>query len=343
MDGLPGIEHRRRGRRRFLAGASSLGACSLLAHPLRASAEPPPETTRLRIFEGPVTCIAPQLIAQELLHAEGFTDVRYVNYPRDSQLWPPEDLVSGEVDISLSFVPSDLTHIDAGAPVVVLAGSHNGCVEVVGNARVRSTLELKGKNVGIQRLHSDEHYFVSMFAAYVGLNPAKDINWVISPAAHRVRDFEDGKIDAFMSGPPHSQELRDKKIGQVLVNITTDRPWSHYVCCLIASSKEFVGKHPVATKRALRAILKGADVCAREPERVARLIADRGLARYDYALQGLTELPYARWRDYDPEDAMRFYSLRMRDVGMLKSSPQRIISQGADWRFLRELKRELKA
>jgi NitT/TauT family transport system substrate-binding protein len=67
------------------------------------------------------------------------------------------------------------------------------------------------------------------------------------------------------------------------------------------------------------------------------------LARYDYALQGLTELPYARWRDYDPEDAMRFYSLRMRDVGMLKSSPQRIISQGADWRFLRELKRELKA
>ena len=64
------------------------------------------------------------------------------------------------------------------------------------------------------------------------------------------------------------------------------------VCCLIASSKEFVRKNPVATKRALRAILKGADVCALEPERVARLVADRGLARYDYALQALSEIRY---------------------------------------------------
>jgi NitT/TauT family transport system substrate-binding protein len=277
------------------------------------------------------------------LHAEGFSDVRYVNYPKDSELWPPEDLVSGEVDISLSFVPSDLTHIDAGEPVVILAGSHNGCVEVIGNDRVRSTLELKGKNVGVQRLNSDEHYFVSMFAAYVGLNPAKDIHWVISSAEQRVRDFEAGKIDAFMSGPPHSQELREKRIGHVFVNITTDRPWSHYVCCLIASSKDFVRKHPIATKRALRAILKGADICAAEPERVARLVADRGLARYEYALEGLKELPYAKWRDYDPEDAMRFYALRMRDVGMLKNSPQKIIAHGTDWRFLRELKKELKA
>ena len=37
------------------------------------------------------------------------------------------------------------------------------------------------------------------------------------------------------------------------------------------------------------------------------------------------------------------YALRMRDVGLIKSTPQKIIADGTDWRFLDELKRELKA
>jgi len=125
-------------RRNFMKGLGALaGSATLLGFdPRIVSAEPPPETAKLRIFEGPVTCIAPQLVAQELLYGEGFTDVRYVNYPKDSKLWPPEDLVSGEVDISLAFVPSVLTRIEAGESVVILAGSHNGCVEIVGNDRI---------------------------------------------------------------------------------------------------------------------------------------------------------------------------------------------------------------
>jgi len=49
------------------------------------------------------------------------------------------------------------------------------------------------------------------------------------------------------------------------------------------------------------------------------------------------------WREYDPEDTVRFYALRLRELGMIKSSPQKIIADGTDWRFLNELKRELKA
>jgi NitT/TauT family transport system substrate-binding protein len=65
--------------------------------------------------------------------------------------------------------------------------------------------------------------------------------------------------------------------------------------------------------------------------------------RYDYALQALTEIRYMRWRDYDPEDSMRFYALRLHEVGMIESSPNAILAEGTDWRFLNELKRELKA
>jgi len=54
-------------------------------------------------------------------------------------------------------------------------------------------------------------------------------------------------------------------------------------------------------------------------------------------------VPYDRWREYDPEDSLRFYALRLHEVGMIKSSPSRILAEGTDWRSLSELKRELKA
>jgi NitT/TauT family transport system substrate-binding protein len=65
--------------------------------------------------------------------------------------------------------------------------------------------------------------------------------------------------------------------------------------------------------------------------------------REDYARQTLRELPYGRWREFNPEDTIRFYALRLHEAGMIKSSPQKIIAQGTNWRFLNELKRELKA
>jgi NitT/TauT family transport system substrate-binding protein len=65
-------------------------------------------------------------------------------------------------------------------------------------------------------------------------------------------------------------------------------------------------------------------------------------ARYGYALEGVRELPYGKWREYNPEDTVRFYGLRLHEAGMIKSSPQKIIAQGTDWRFPNELRRELK-
>jgi NitT/TauT family transport system substrate-binding protein len=129
----------------------------------------------------------------------------------------------------------------------------------------------------------------------------------------------------------------------VVVNSGLDRPWSQYFCCMVVGHREFVRKHPVAAKRALRAILKATDVCALEPERAARALVDKGLVKnYDYAVQTMQEVPYNRWREYDPEDTVRFYALRLHEIGLIKSTPQKVIAQGTDWRFFNELKKELK-
>jgi NitT/TauT family transport system substrate-binding protein len=156
--------------------------------------------------------------------------------------------------------------------------------------------------------------------------------------------FVEEKADAFLAFPPAPQELRAKKIGHVILSTTVDRPWSQYFCCMLAGNREFVRKYPIATKKVLRAYLKAADICARDPKRAARYMVDKGYVEdYNYALTLITELPYDKWRDANPEDTLRFHALRLHELGMIKNTPQKIIAQGADWRFLNELKRELRA
>jgi NitT/TauT family transport system substrate-binding protein len=329
-------------RRCFLGGLTWAGAAGLLdLHARPVSAEPPPETTTIRLFKVSGICIAPQYVAEEFLRGEGFTEVRYAEIGAGAGL--AKALASGEAHLSLNFAAPVILRLDAGDPIVVLGGVHVGCFELFGTDRVQTIRDLKGKTVAVQELGSSQHVFLASMAAYVGLDPGKDIHWTTYPRAEAMQRFAEGQVDAYIAFPPEAQEWREKKIGHVVVNSSVDRPWSQYFCCMAAGNREFVRTHPVATKRALRAILKATDVCALEPERAAQTIVDKGFTpRYEYALQAMQEVPYNKWREYDPEDTVRFYALRLHEAGMIKSSPQRLIAQGTDWRFFNELKQELK-
>jgi NitT/TauT family transport system substrate-binding protein len=328
-------------RRRFLAALSATSAAGLLPGSQSLGAEGSLETTTVRIAKSPSICNAPRYVAQELLRAEGFTDIRYVPIPFDAVY---QTFMRGDFDFITDFAPLCVHAIDQGMAVTILAGVHVGCFELFANENVHSIADLRGKAIGVAALGSPQHMFLAPIAAHVGIDPSKDINWVVSPSVQPMQLFIDGKLDGFLGLPPEPQELRARRIGHVIVNSAVDRPWSQYFCCMLAGHREFVRKYPIATKRVTRAILKAADLCATEPARAARLLVDGGFTeRYDYALQTLSELPYDKWREYDAEDTVRFYSLRLRETGFIKSAPQKIIADGTDWRFLNELKRELKA
>jgi NitT/TauT family transport system substrate-binding protein len=331
-------------RRTFLGGLTLVGPAGFLGLlPRGVAAEPPPETTRVRLSKNPGICIAPQYVAEEFLHLEGFTEVQYVEVGITQLSSIQRDLASGALDISTTFAPLSIIQVDAGPPIIFLGGVHVGCFELFGTERVHAIQDLKGKTVAVPEQGGTRHLFLASMAQYVGLDPRKDINWVLQPSAESIPLLAEGKIDALIGFPPVPQELRAKKIGHMVVNSGVDRPWSQYFCCLVAGNREFVRKHPVATKRALRAILKATDICALQPDRAALRIVDKGFTpRYDYALQTMQEIPYNRWREYDPEDTVRLYALRLHEIGMIKSTPQKIIAQGTDWRFFNELKKELK-
>ena len=331
-------------RREFVKGVGALAASAgLLGYDLRAArAEPPPETTRIRLVRVPVICLAPMYLAEELLRMEGFSSVEYVDIPntRDTEV-----LASGAADFASLSVEGLIPAVDLGKPVVALAGFHAGCLELFARDGIREIRDLKGKTIPIGGMNTPEHMFIGALLGYVGMDPERDINWVVTgKTAESMRLFVEGQADAFLAGPPRAQDLRARKIGKVILNTTHDRPWSQYFCCLAAANREFADQHPVATKRALRALLKGADICAQDPDRVAAFMVKNGYEkRLEVALEVLKDLPYRRWREANPEDSVRFYALRLHEAKMIKSSPQKIIAQGTDWRFLNELKKELKA
>ena len=329
-------------RRRFLSGVTLAGTAGLLSlHARRVAAEPPPETTRIRLVRIPSICQAPSYVAEELLRSEGFTEVHYLQKAGTADI--EKALASGEADLNGHFAAPLLLRLEAGDPIVILAGLHIGCFELFGTNEIRTIRDLKGKTVAVPALDSSRYVFLASIVAYVGLDLRKDINFVMHPGPESIRLLSEGKIDAYLGFPPEPQEMREQQIGHVVVNSTVDRPWSQYFCCMLAGNREFVRTHPVATKRALRAILKAADVCALEPEQAAQFIVDKDYAkRYDYALQVMKDIPYGQWREYSAEDTLRFYALRLHEVGMLKSSPQKLLAQGTDWRFFNELKKELK-
>jgi NitT/TauT family transport system substrate-binding protein len=325
-------------RRAFLGALAAAGVTGMLA--TDASAEPPPETATLKLAQFGSLCISPQYVAEELLRGEGFTDLQYF---QTTAVGLYQDLTAGRVHLSMGFVAPAVLEIDAGAPLVMLAGVHPGCYVVFGTEQIRSIKDFKGKTIAIPAKGSGQQIFLSTQLAYVGLDPRKDVTWVTHPPAEGIRLLAEGKVDGYLGFPPEPQELRARKIGRVVVDTAVDRPWSQYFCCLLISNHEFVKKHPVATKRAIRAILKAADVCALDPNRAARSLVDKGYEkRPDYALQVMKDVPYGKWRQYEPEDTVRFYALRLHEAGLIKGSPQKIIAQGTDWRFIRELKQELK-
>jgi NitT/TauT family transport system substrate-binding protein len=324
-------------RRGFLAGVSAVGAASLLGLHRPASAEPPPETSRIRLSDGPFLCFAPLYLAEDLLRLEGFRNVEYI---RDET-----GIDSDYGDLAIYGGPGILPVIDTGGPWVVLSGLHVGCWELMGNDRIRSVGDLKGKAVAAGAIRSVEYLWITSILAYIGMDARTDVEWVETGSiAESQRLFLQGNVDAFLAFPPQPQEVRLSKFGHTLVHTTFDRPWSQYFCCMVTMRRDFVRRFPIATKRALRAMLKAADVCAAEPERAARYLAEKGFEpRYDMALGVLRDLPYDRWRTDNPEDTLRFHALRLHEVGLIKSTPQQIIARGTDWRFLNELRRELKA
>ena len=341
-------------RRTLLRGAAGLGlaaatgtllpACSKNSGNRQASApetDGPLETTTIRLAKlPPNACIAAQAMAEPFLREEGFTDVQYPTLPLGSFAG---DLAAGEIDMTLGYAAMMSLRIDVGDPLVMLSGVHVGCWQIIGTDAIQSMRDFKGKTVAISAPTGPDGAFMAMTLKNVGLDLNRDVKLVPSEPYEAARLLSSGEVDGLVAFPPNTQSLAADKIGHVVLDSMTDRPWSDYFCCMAVANRTWMERHPVAARRALRAMMKGADVVAREPEQSARVLVDGGFtSNFDYACDILKKMPYDVWRGLDPLDSVRFYALRLRESGLIESTPDQIIEEGTDFRYLTELKRELK-
>jgi NitT/TauT family transport system substrate-binding protein len=148
-------------RRDFMASASLAAAVGALGTRASLADEAPSEVTtiRIRVEDAPplivggvaenALCTAPLYITEDLLRAEGFTDIRYVlvkNGPPYAQAFE-----RGEIDFGLRFAPGAVRYLDAGVPIKVLAGVHPGCFELFVHEHIRTFTDLKANKSASMR------------------------------------------------------------------------------------------------------------------------------------------------------------------------------------------------
>jgi NitT/TauT family transport system substrate-binding protein len=198
--------HIMQSRRDFLSTVSAASMAGVLGGRAPLADEEPPETTTIRLSFTSGICFAPLDVAEAFLRAEGFTDVQYVR--ASGGFSAPQMIAHGEVDFGSSFAGTVVYHLDAGLPLAALGGLHAGCYELFAREPIRSVSDLKGRRVGIQTLASSGHLYLSIMATYVGLDPKRDIEWVVPPDGQAMELFAAGETDAFLGFPPEPQELR---------------------------------------------------------------------------------------------------------------------------------------
>ena len=135
-------------------------------------------------------------------------------------------------------MPSIVSQLPSGDPITALAGIHSGCFELFAYEPIGTISDLKGKKFGIPAVGSSPHLFLAMMAAHVGLDPQKDINWVVSPTGYSIELFATGKSMLSSGSPPEPQELRARNIGRVILNTAMDQPWSQYFCCMVVGNRD---------------------------------------------------------------------------------------------------------
>ena len=331
-------------RRRFLTTLSLVGAAGFVGAPRALAAKAGLETTTVRIANVPGICIAPQYVAEELLRAEGFTDVRYV------RLGARQQRAGGDRSRRNRFRSEFCLRTRRRArsmalSMTVLGGVHVGCFELFVNEGIRSLTDLKGKKVGIAFLGSPGHLFLAAMAAHVGIDPGKDLNWVTSEPAGPMELFteREGRCLPGLSARPagaarpayrtrHRQQRRSTGPGRNIsaacwratgsssaIIRSPPRP-----CCAPSS------RPPISASPSRRGPHDGSSMAVSPLAMITRC-------------RRSTRSPTTNGANTITEDTLRFYALRLHEAGMIKSSPQKIIADGTDWRFLNELKRELKA
>ena len=290
--------------------------------------------TRIRVGYIGLTCEAPIFTAYEkgFFKEEGldveFVKCEWANYK--------DALALGKFDITHHLVMYFLKPIEQGLDVKFTAGIHRGCLRVQAGTKgnIHTLEDLRGKRIGVPGMGTPPFIFANRVLGAHGIDPGKEITWLVFPAGELGLALDKGEVDAVADSEPiGSLLLAEGKVRNVS-DQAADPPYKDEYCCAVVVNGKFLAKNPKAAAAATRAMLKGAKWVETNPAAAARLSVEK---KYLASNPELNTIAISHLR-YIPsvsgaEAAVNSAAAEMKKAGML--SPTTDVAELARRGFVR--------
>jgi bicarbonate transport system substrate-binding protein len=262
-----------------------------------------PETTRVKLGYLPIVEAAPLIIAKEkgFFARHGLSDVevsKQANWGAardnaeigsqgggiDGGQWqmPMPYLISegkitkGNVKIPMYILCQLNTHGNG----IAIAEQHRGKgidLKLSQGKSLMGGLKSQGKTFTAAYTfpHVNQDFWIRYWAAAAGIDPDAEMKLLTVPAAQTVANMKTGTMDAFSTGDPWPYRIVADKIG--FLAALTAEIWKGHPEEYLAMRKDWVDKHPNATKAILKAIMEAQQWCDdfnNRPE-MARILSAR--------------------------------------------------------------------
>lgn len=285
-------------------------------------------------------CLAPALLAKEQGIYERFgLDVELMNFAGSTdQLL--EAISTGKADAGVGMILRWIKPLEQGFDVRLIAGTHGGCIRVLGSRRAGITdavESLRGKAIGLSEITGAGRNALAVLLKANGLDPNRDVEWKAFPAPLLAAAVEKGEIHAFVDSDPIAYVLQKNSGGdlvEVLSNLSA--PWQDRVCCVLGASGDLLRRDRASGVALAQALTTAASICSQQPEAVARAFAPYAKASVEDLVAVLKMQTHDRHpvgRDLHREVAL--YAGELRDVGVMKptTDPQSFASRTVEQLF----------
>jgi len=311
--------------------AIALGA-ALLAGCNKSSDQTNPN--KVRVGYVGITCEAPIFTAVEkgFFKEEGL-DVSLVKCDLKNY---KDVLALGGYDVTHHLVMYFLKPIEQGLDVKFTGGIHRGCLRVQAavNGKVRSVNDLRGKRIGVPGMGTPPFIFANRVLGANGIDPSKEITWLVFPAGELGLALDKGEVDAVANSEPIGSMLIAQGKVRNIADQAVDMPYADEYCCAVIVNGKFLARNPKASAAATRAMLKAAKWVETNPKAAAELsVKAKYLAStVDQNTVSISHLRYVPSVS-GAKTAVRLAAEEMKRAGMLKRSTD--VAQLADKAFVK--------
>jgi NitT/TauT family transport system substrate-binding protein len=262
-----------------LAAASFVmaGLVSLLSAGCQKAAAPsaPSGPAKLKLAYLGLTCEAAIFVAREKgFFTEEGLDVDLVKTDWDSLR---DGLGLGRFDANYTLIMYLLKPIEQGLDVKITGGVHTGCLRVQAGAKtdIKGVEGLRGKKIGIPTMGSPPFLFASRVLAANGMDPRKDVTWIVVAPDVMALALDNGQVDAIATSEPIGSILTAQGKVRTIADQAMDAPYRDEYCCATVVSGKLAARNPVSAAKVTRALLKGARWVEENPTAAANLSVEK--------------------------------------------------------------------